>query len=111
MNDNIISCEDFHDCKNIKYEVIMAFNRVMSKNNPDNVDDSTSSITTKKIHFRDTPKIEFSMDVCIVTIESDKQWLRLIHEKGRNSYYEKCQSKFIFDWHLFLFYKPISKII
>jgi hypothetical protein len=88
-NLNIIGCEDFHDCKNIKHEVIMAFNRVMSKNNLDNVDDSTSSITTKKIHFRDTPKIEFSMDVCIVTLENDKQWLRLIHEKGRNSYYDR----------------------
>ena len=88
-NLNIISCEDFHDCKSIKHDVIVAFNRVMRRNGLYDVDDSTSSITTKKIHFRDDPDIEFSMDVCIVTLETDGNWLRLIHEKGMNSYYDR----------------------
>jgi hypothetical protein len=56
-NLNIISCEDFHDCKTIKHKVLVAFNRVMNRNNLADVDDSTSSITTKKIHFRDDPDI------------------------------------------------------
>lgn len=88
-NLNIIACEDFHDCKAIKHEVILAFNRIMRKNGLEDVDDSTSSITTKKIHFRDDPDIDFSMDVCIVTLETDGNWLRLIHEKGINSYYDR----------------------
>ena len=50
-NLNIISCEDFHDCKTIKHEVLVAFNKVMRRNSLADVDDSTSSITTKKIHF------------------------------------------------------------
>ncbi len=88
-NLNILSCEDFHDCKAIKHAVIVAFNRVMQRNGLADVDDSTSSITTKKIHFRDDPDIEFSMDVCIVTEETDGSWLRLIHEKGMNTYYDR----------------------
>ena len=44
-NLNIISCADFHDCKAIKHEVLMAFNRVMRRNNLADVDDSTSTKT------------------------------------------------------------------
>lgn len=88
-NLNIIDRENSHDCKAIKHEVILAFNRIMRKNDLEDVDDSTSSITTKKIHFRDDPDIDFSMDVCIVKLETDGSWLRLIHEKGRNSYYDR----------------------
>lgn len=88
-NLNILSCGDFDDCKAIKHEVIVAFNRVMKRNHLDDVEDSTSSITTKKIYFCDNSDIKFSMDVCIVTEETDGSWLRLIHKKGTNSYNDK----------------------
>lgn len=88
-NLNILDCEDFRDCKSIKQDVINAFNCVMRNNNLATVDDSTSSITTKKIYFRDDPSIEFSMDVCIVTKDHDDKWLRLIHKKGPTSYYDE----------------------
>lgn len=88
-NLNILRCKDINDCKTIKHEVLVACNRVMQRNNLADVDDSKSSITTKKMYFRDTPDIKFSMDICIVTKNMDGIWMRLIHEKTSDPRYDK----------------------
>lgn len=80
-NLNILSCPDWRDGRYIKESVRKCFNKVMRKQGLSDVEDSKSSLTTKPIHFNDYLKIGFSMDVCIVTNNSDGLWERLIHEK------------------------------
>lgn len=88
-NLSIISCEDINDCKAIKELVREAFNKVLRNNGLNDCDDSTSSLTTKKIYFTDYSLVEFSIDVCIVTRDKNGNWFRLKHDKGYNSYYDK----------------------
>lgn len=88
-NLSIISCEDFDDCKAIKEAVRKAFNKVLRNNGLNNCDDSTSSLTTKKIYFTDYSSVEFSIDVCIVAKGNNGNWFRLKHEKGHNSYSDR----------------------
>lgn len=88
-NLSIISCEDINDCKAIKELVREAFNKVLRNNGLNDCDDSTSSLTTKKIYFTDYSLAEFSIDVCIVTRDKNGNWFRLKHDKGYNSYYDK----------------------
>ena len=78
-NLNIISCDDWK-ARSIKELIRKTFNKVMRQNNLSDVEDSTSSLTTKLIYFNDEPDIEFKIDVCIVT-EQDDNWYRLIHKK------------------------------
>lgn len=80
-NLNVLSCDDFNNCKEIKELVRKAFNKVMRRNNLDDVDDSTSSLTTKKIYLESYPEIEFSIDLAIVAMDNDGKWYRLKHEK------------------------------
>lgn len=88
-NLSIISCEDINDCKAIKELVREAFNKVLRNNGLNDCDDSTSSLTTKKIYFADYSLVKFSIDVCIVTRDKNGNWFRLKHDKGYNSYYDK----------------------
>lgn len=88
-NLSIISCEDINDCKAIKELVREAFNKVLRNNDLNDCDDSTSSLTTKKIYFADYSLVKFSIDVCIVTRDKNGNWFRLKHDKGYNSYYDK----------------------
>lgn len=83
-NLSIISCEDWNNCKKIKDMVRNTLNKVMRNNKLPDVDDSTSSLTSKKIHLVNYPDIEFSIDVCIVVENQDGTWDRLIHEKCRD---------------------------
>lgn len=78
-NLNIISCDDWK-ARSIKELIRKTFNKVMRQNNLSEVEDSTSSLTTKLIYFNDEPDIEFKIDVCIVT-EQDDNWYRLINKK------------------------------
>lgn len=78
-NLNIISCDDWK-ARSIKELIRKTFNKVMRQNNLSDVEDSTSSLTSKLIYFNDNPNIEFKIDVCIVT-EQDDNWYRLIHKK------------------------------
>lgn len=78
-NLNIISFDDWK-ARNIKELIRKTFNKVMRQNNLSDVEDSTSSLTTKLIYFNDEPDIKFKIDVCIVT-EQDDNWYRLIHKK------------------------------
>lgn len=82
-NLNILSCDDFNDCKVIKETVRWAFNKVLRNNGLSDCDDSTSSLTTKHIHFNgDDDSNEFSIDVGIVTKGRNGNWNRLKHEKS-----------------------------
>ena len=92
-NLNVLSVDGSSDIddwneKDLKHSVIITCNKVMRSFNMRDVDDSTSSITTKPMHYNDEPHIEFSIDICIVT-KVKNQWYRLIHEKGFNSFYDK----------------------
>jgi hypothetical protein len=78
-----------YDERELKEAVRKAFNEVMRSNGLKDVQDSTSSLTTSCIYFTDHPSIEFSMDLCIVTKDSDGLWHRLKHEKTGYSYYDK----------------------
>lgn len=88
-NLNIISCADINNCKSIKELVRKTFNLVMKENNLKDVDDSTSSLTTKLMHLKSNSDIEFSIDLAIVAKDEDNNWNRLIHEKNGNSYSDR----------------------
>ena len=80
-NLNIQKCDDFEDCRVIKETVRKAFNKVLSTHNFVACEDSTSSLTSKPIYFINDPDIKFSIDLCIVTKDTDGFWHRLIHQK------------------------------
>ena len=80
-NLNIISCEDWNDCKKIKETVRKTFNEVLNENGLPDCNDSTSALTTKPIYFKDDRDIDFSIDLAIVTKNYDEIWERLIHDK------------------------------
>lgn len=79
-NLNMISCQDW-DAKSIKETVRKSFNKIMRKNGLDNVQDSTSSLTTARFYLKDMPNIGFSIDVAIVKKSTNGLWERLIHQK------------------------------
>lgn len=85
----IQKCANINDCRTIKETVRKALNKIMNEQGLRDVQDSTSSLTTEKLHFNDCPKIQFSMDVCIVAKGNDGSWHRLIHEKTGISYMDR----------------------
>lgn len=55
------------DERNVKRTIILAGNKIMDKHKLAHFDDSTSSITTKTIHFIDIKTdVYFSIDICAV---------------------------------------------
>lgn len=88
-NLNIISCPDWNNAYEIKETVRKAFNQVMREYNLDDVQDSTSSLTTYPIHFVNAPSIEFSIDLAIVTKDTSDRWERLIHDKNGSLAYDR----------------------
>ena len=80
-NLEIVRCEYFDDCRAIKTAVQNAFNDVLRDYDFSDCDDSTSALTTKKIHFTEGDPTEFSMDICIVVTNNRGNYERLIHEK------------------------------
>lgn len=70
----------FGSGKELKESVRKAFDVVLKRNGLDNCEDSRSALTTKKMHFPQGNRTEFSIDVCIV--KKDAYGLhRLIHKK------------------------------
>ena len=90
-NLNILSCNDFRDCKAIKEMVRRTFNKVLRNNDLPDCDDSTSSLTTKKFCLRGDENIEISIDVGIVTKDNEGNLFRLKHEKVLKSNQDKYQ--------------------
>lgn len=81
-NINVYNRINHNDCKELKTALINVANRAMKENKLNDVDDSTSSITTKEMWFNDDPNnLHFKMDIAIVTMNNN-QWYRLIHQKG-----------------------------
>lgn len=80
-NLNIISCEDWNNPKEIKENVRKAFNKIMRNEGLNDVQDSTSALTTSLMWFKDNPNDRWSIDLCIVTKNNGGEWERLIHEK------------------------------
>ena len=86
-NLNILSCPDWDDAKSIKEAVRIAFNKILRSQGFTDAEDSTSSITTKPMCFKNSPEIEFKIDVCIETKNNAGEWE--IHEKTGYSFNER----------------------
>ena len=90
-NLEIVKCEDFEDCRTIKESARKSFNKVLQEYNLGDCEDSTSSLTTGKIHFVKGNPTEFSMDVCIVCRDTEGHLHRMKHKKTgftyRDEYY------------------------
>ena len=71
-NLEIVRCEDFEDCRTIKESARKSFNKVLQEYSLGDCEDSTSSLTTGKIHFVKGNPTEFSMDVCIVCRDTEE---------------------------------------
>lgn len=80
-NLEIVKVEEVEDCKNTKECVRKAFNEVLREHGWNDCKDSKSSLTTEKRYFVEGNRTEFSIDVCIVCRDSNKNYYRLIHEK------------------------------
>lgn len=80
-NLEIIRCEDFNNCRKIKDTVMKVFNSFLPDINWGYCKDSTSVITTEKIHFEGDGS-EFSIDIAITCKDQDGNWYRLIHDKS-----------------------------
>ena len=80
-NINVYDGMDY-DGKELKTALIGSANQIMRESGLADVDDSTSSITTKEMWFNDDPRnIHFKIDIAIVTMK-DGNWYRLIHQKN-----------------------------
>lgn len=80
-NLEIVRCEDYEDCPYIKECVRKTFNKVLRDYRFSDCQDSTSSLTASRMRLTDINNTEFSMDVCIVTEDTQGNLYRLIHEK------------------------------
>ena len=82
-NLEIIDCieYDINNCRAIKEYVRKKFNEILNRNGWDDCCDSTSALTTGTYYFTDGNGTEFSIDLCIVCLDSDGDMNRLIHQK------------------------------
>ena len=80
-NLEIIDCEDYEDCKRIKELVMDTFNGFLPDQDWGYCKDSTSAITTERIHFEGYEDIQFSIDVAITCKDTDGNWWRLVNKK------------------------------
>lgn len=92
-NLQIVRCENIHDGRTIKECARKALNQALCAHDLGDCEDSTSSLTTKKFHFKNGNPTEFSMDVCI-TFSDDNGVYRLKHEKTGNALYDK------YNWNM-----------
>ena len=79
---------NINDCKEIKEYVRKAFNNILNQNEWGDCMDSTSSLTTGKMHFVDGNQTSFSIDLAII-LKANNTWYRLIHEKTGFTYYDR----------------------
>lgn len=71
---------NFNDGKAIKEHIRKHFNFILQRFDLDDCQDSTSALSTSRIHFTKGNKTEFSIDLAIVR-EGNYGWERLIHHK------------------------------
>lgn len=87
-NLEIVRCGKLDDCRYIKECAIKSFNKALREKHLGNCEDSTSSLTAKKIHITSGNQTEFSIDVCITKRDASGQYYRLIHHKTGFTYYD-----------------------
>lgn len=80
-NLEIVRCEDYEDCRYIKESARKSFNKALREHRLRDCNDSTSCLTTEKMHFINGNSTEFSIDVCIVCRDTNEYFYRLIHRK------------------------------
>ena len=88
-NLEIVRCQDFKDCRTIKESARKSFNKMLQEYSLGDCEDSTSSLTTGKIHFVKGNPTEFSMDVCIVCRDTEEHFHRLMHQKTGFTYWDR----------------------
>lgn len=88
-NLEIVRCEDFEDCEFLKECARKSFNKVLNEYGWGDCDNSTSSLTTKKVHFVEGNPTEFSMDVCIVCRDTEEHFYRLKLKKTGFTYLDE----------------------
>ena len=76
----IIDAVDINNGRVIKEYIRKQFNIVLSKNDWNDCQDSTSALTTGQMIFKQGSKTAFSIDLAI-TCKYNNCWHRLIHEK------------------------------
>lgn len=83
FNLEIIDLKNFsvYDGRQLKETVRKAFNEVLKKNGWRDCQDSTSALTTERRVLKKGNKTPFSIDVCIIWIDSFGRVNRLIHQK------------------------------
>lgn len=85
----IFKAPNINDARSIKQNVIKAFNEVLNWNDWGDCEDSTSAITTEKHALTQGNKTPFSIDICIIKIDSFGNWHRLIHRKTGNMCFDQ----------------------
>lgn len=88
-NLEIVKCKNFADCRTIKESARKSFNKALQERGLEDCEDSTSSLTTGKIHFLKGNPTEFWMDICIVYRDTKDYFHRLIHQKTGFTYLDK----------------------
>lgn len=88
-NLEIVRCEDFEDCRHLKECAKKSFNKALKVYDLYDCEDSTASLTSKQIYFKNGNKTGFSIDVCIIVRDEKGNYYRLIHEKTGWTYYDK----------------------
>lgn len=88
-NLEIVRCEDYEDCGFLRECARKTLNKVLNEYDWGDCDNSTSSLTTKKMHFVEGNPTEFSMDVCIVCRDTEEHFYRLKLKKTGFTYLDE----------------------
>ena len=88
-NLEIVRCENYKDCKCLKECVRKTFNKVLGEYQLHDCEDSTSSLTSKPIQFKNGNDTEFSIDICITTKDEKGNYHRLIHDKTGWTFHDR----------------------
>ena len=88
-NLEIVKCEDFEDCRYLKECARKSFNKALRAYHLCDCEDSTSSLTSKLIHFTSGNRTGFSLDVCVTCRDEESNYYRLIHEKAILSVFDQ----------------------
>ena len=81
FNLNVLKYDNWGDGRTIKETIRKSANKIMEEYGLNDFQDSTSSLTSSEIYFKDQPDLRFSIDIGIVTKGNNGLWNRLIHEK------------------------------
>lgn len=88
-NLEIVRCEVSDDCSCLKECARKTFNKCLREYNLPDCEDSHSSLTSKRISFREGNPTEFSIDICITIRDKNDNYYRFIHEKTGLTYQDR----------------------